>query len=174
MTVSGVRVQQSPADPDGQYFPAKQEVCGPNGGSVPVDIGSATVNLNGDVVAKFDGVEEALGTPADATAIGDSATSGLIGLVKRLLSKLPSSFQQGGGAVTSSTTRVTLATDGPGVAALSSIAGLTIPAHDYIALTYTGTNLTGVQYRTGGASGTIVGTLTLAYSGSNLTSVTKS
>lgn len=82
--------------------------------------------------------------------------------------------QQGSGAVTPTTQRVTLATDGPGVANLASIAGLSIPAHDYIALSYTGTNLTGVQYRTGGASGTIVGTLTLAYSGSNLVSVTKS
>lgn len=57
---------------------------------------------------------------------------------------------------------------------IPTISGLSIPAHDYIALSYTGTNLSGVQYRTGGASGTIVGTLTLAYSGSNLISVTKS
>lgn len=56
---------------------------------LPVDIGSATVNLNGDVVAEFDGVEEALGAPADAAAGSDGATSGLIGLVKRLLGKLP-------------------------------------------------------------------------------------
>jgi hypothetical protein len=83
-------------------------------------------------------------------------------------------IEQGGGATTPTTTRVTLASDGPGVADLASIAGLSIPAHDYIALSYTGTNLTGVQYRTGGASGTIVGTLTLAYSGSNLVSVTRS
>lgn len=34
---------------------------------------------------------------------------------------LAASVQQGGGAVTASTTRVTLATDGPGVAALNSI-----------------------------------------------------
>lgn len=52
--------------------------------------------------------------------------------------------------------------------------GFEIPAYDYIALAYTGANLTGVTYRTGGASGTIVATLTLAYSGSDLTSVTKS
>lgn len=52
--------------------------------------------------------------------------------------------------------------------------GFQIPAYDYIALAYTGANLTGVTYRTGGASGTIVATLTLAYSGSDLTSVTKS
>jgi len=56
----------------------------------------------------------------------------------------------------------------------SEISGLSIPAHDYIALSYTGGNLTGVEYRTGGATGTIVGTLTLAYSGTDLISVTKS
>jgi hypothetical protein len=57
---------------------------------------------------------------------------------------------------------------------LASIAGLTIPAHDYISLSYTGTNLTGVVYKTGGSGGTTVATLTLAYSGSSLISVTKS
>ena len=56
----------------------------------------------------------------------------------------------------------------------SEISGLSIPAHDYIALSYTGGNLTGVEYRTGGSTGTIVGTLTLAYSGTDLISVTKS
>jgi hypothetical protein len=55
------------------------------------------------------------------------------------------------------------------------VTGLEIPEHDYIDLSYTGTNLTGVVYKTGGASGTTVATLTLAYDGSdNLTSVTKS
>jgi hypothetical protein len=59
-------------------------------------------------------------------------------------------------------------------ASASSIAGLAIPANDFIALSYTGANLTGVVYKTGGSSGTTVATLTLAYSGSNLISVTKS
>lgn len=55
------------------------------------------------------------------------------------------------------------------------VTGLEIPEHDYIALTYTGDNLTGVEYKTGGAGGTTVATLTLAYDGNdNLTSVTKS
>jgi hypothetical protein len=55
------------------------------------------------------------------------------------------------------------------------LTGLEIPEHDYIALTYTGSNLTGVEYKDGGASGTTVATLTLAYDGNdNLTSVTKS
>ena len=55
------------------------------------------------------------------------------------------------------------------------VTGLEIPEHDYIALTYTGSNLTGVVYKTGGSGGTTVATLTLAYHGNdNLTSVTKS
>ena len=57
---------------------------------------------------------------------------------------------------------------------LSSVAGMNIPEHDYVGLSYTGDNLTGVVYKTGGVSGTTVATLTLAYSGSDLISVTKS
>ena len=57
---------------------------------------------------------------------------------------------------------------------LAKIPGLSVPIHDYISLTYTGSNLTGVVFKTGGAGGATVGTLTLAYDGSDqLTSVTK-
>jgi len=52
--------------------------------------------------------------------------------------------------------------------------GLDIPIHDYIVLSYTGSNLTSVVYKTGGAGGTTVATLTLTYTGSQLDSVTKS
>lgn len=56
-----------------------------------------------------------------------------------------------------------------------TIQGLEIPAHDYISMTYTGSNLTGVVYKDGGSGGTTVATLTLAYDvNDNLTSVTKS
>lgn len=54
------------------------------------------------------------------------------------------------------------------------ITGLRIPEHDYISLGYTGSDLTSVIYKTGGSGGTTVATLTLAYSGGNLVSVTKS
>jgi hypothetical protein len=54
------------------------------------------------------------------------------------------------------------------------LTGLEIPEHDYIDLGYTGSNLTSVVYKTGGSGGTVVATLTLAYDGSNLISVTKS
>ena len=48
------------------------------------------------------------------------------------------------------------------------------PQYDYVGLDYTGSNLTTVAFKTGGASGTTVSTLTLAYDGSdNLTSVTR-
>lgn len=40
-------------------------------------------------------------------------------------------------------------------------------------MTYSGTDLTGVTYKVGGASGTTVATLTLAYSGGLLSSVSK-
>jgi hypothetical protein len=54
------------------------------------------------------------------------------------------------------------------------VTGLEIPEHDFIDLSYTGDNLTGVVYKTGGSGGTTVATLTLAYTGSRLDSVTKS
>jgi len=45
--------------------------------------------------------------------------------------------------------------------------------YDYISLTYTGSNMTGVVYKTGGAGGATVSTLTLAYTGSRLDTITK-
>jgi hypothetical protein len=45
--------------------------------------------------------------------------------------------------------------------------------YDYIHLAYSGDNLTVVTYKTGGSGGTTVAVLTLGYSGSTLTSVTK-
>jgi hypothetical protein len=54
-------------------------------------------------------------------------------------------------------------------------AGLEIPTHDYIANTYSGTNLTVAVFRRGGASGKIVATLTMTYDGSgNVLTVTRS
>jgi hypothetical protein len=65
--------------------------------------------------------------------------------------------------------------NGDGTYSLASVMfnGLVTKSYDYISLGYTGDNLTSVVYKTGGASGTTVATLTLVYSGSTLTSVTK-
>ena len=45
--------------------------------------------------------------------------------------------------------------------------------HDYIELTYTGSNLTTVDYKSGGSGGSTVASLALAYTGAQLDSVTK-
>lgn len=56
-----------------------------------------------------------------------------------------------------------------------AIPGFAIPEHDYVAMTYSGSNLTTVTYKQGGASGTTVTTLTLTYDGSgNVLTITKS
>jgi hypothetical protein len=44
-TVAGVRVEKPTFDGNAEYFPAAQQVTGPNGGPVPVDIGSATLSV---------------------------------------------------------------------------------------------------------------------------------
>lgn len=61
-------------------------------------------------------------------------------------------------------------------AALSNktAASLVPEAFDYISLSYTGDNLTTAVYKTGGSGGSTVATLTLAYTGAQLDSVTKS
>lgn len=47
-------------------------------------------------------------------------------------------------------------------------------AYDYISLSYTGSNLTGAVFKSGGAGGTMIATLTITYDGSNnITSVTR-
>jgi hypothetical protein len=56
---------------------------------------------------------------------------------------------------------------------VATIGGLSIPAHDYISLGYDGTNVDEIIYKTGGASGDVVATLALAYTGSDLISITK-
>ena len=57
---------------------------------------------------------------------------------------------------------------------VNAVEGLDIPLHDYISCSYTGSNLTQVVYKSGGASGTVVATLNLTYDGaSNLLTVTK-
>lgn len=62
----------------------------------------------------------------------------------------------------------------PLITALQDLQGFDIPEYDRVECSYTGANLTGVVYKIGGAGGSTVATLTLTYSGSDLTSVTLS
>lgn len=59
------------------------------------------------------------------------------------------------------------------IGSVISVNSLVPKVFDYIQLGYTGANITTVLYKTGGSSGTLVATLTLVYSGSTLTSVTR-
>lgn len=53
------------------------------------------------------------------------------------------------------------------------ITGLCLPEHDYVELGYTGSDMTSVIYKQGGAGGTTVATLTLAYSTGILQTITR-
>jgi hypothetical protein len=53
--------------------------------------------------------------------------------------------------------------------------GLEIPTHDFIENTYTGSNLTKVEFKRGGSGGKVVATLDMTYDGSgNLLTVARS
>lgn len=150
-------------DPTGNKVPVAVDAAGKlQIGGVQLD----SLNLNTDQIEGKQDVTNAILT----TQAADTA-----------LIKGYANVTKGSGVVDSNTQRVTLATDGPGVSNLASIAtntarvpGFSLPSYDYISLTYTSGNVTGVVYKSGGASGTTVATLTLAYSGSVLLSVTKS
>lgn len=79
-------------------------------------------------------------------------------------------YTSGGGGTTGGSTE---AKQDDIITELQTLNSLVPAGYDYIDLSYTGDNLTGVVFKTGGAGGTTISTLTLAYSGTNLTSVTK-
>jgi len=111
--------------------------------AVPVSVsGVATAANQATTNTTLGNIDGDIGAPADAAASSDTGTFSVIALVKRglqnwttLQAKIPAlvsgaiptapNVQQGGGVITASTTRVTLATDGPGVTSLSSIDGKT-------------------------------------------------
>jgi len=64
-------------------------------------------------------------------------------------------------------------TDSEGKLIVKALSSLVPSEYDYIGITRTGGNITSVVYKTGGAGGTTISTLTLTYTGSNLDSVTK-
>jgi hypothetical protein len=54
------------------------------------------------------------------------------------------------------------------------VSGLSIPKHDYVSLSYTGSNLTQVVYKSGGILGQVVCTVNLTYDvANNLIAVVK-
>lgn len=61
----------------------------------------------------------------------------------------------------------------PAQAALLSASKLIPYNFDYISVSYTGNNITTVVYKTGGSGGTTVATLTITYSGSKISTITR-
>ena len=51
--------------------------------------------------------------------------------------------------------------------------GMVTEVHDYVNLTYTGTDLTTVEYYLGGAGGAVVATITMTYTANVLQTITK-
>lgn len=141
-------------------------------GKVPVDIGT-----NIDVTIENTSIEVSndAGNPIPVSDAGGSLTVDSPNLTS-IDGKLPALV--GGKIPVDASVSITgVATEAKQdviISDTSSIAGLKVPAHDYISLSYTGTNLTSIVYKTGGSGGTTVATLTLAYSGSQLISVSKS
>lgn len=55
-----------------------------------------------------------------------------------------------------------------------TMADFNTPPHDYVSCSYTGSNLTQLVYKTGGASGDVVSTITVTYNANNqVTAITK-
>jgi hypothetical protein len=80
-----------------------------------------------------------------------------------------------GRTLSSSTDSVTTVQGAAGVAGwpVKELNQLIPEEYDYISLSYTGSDITGVVYKTGGAGGATVATLALAYAGGNLSTVTR-
>ena len=159
-----------------------------NGGSLTVD-GTVTANLdpNSPVIAS----QIETGIAAYAADLANDplpviATQSSASNLKTQAQLIDSSgtvydYVQGGVAGTPSADVITVqgvsgGTQVPvsGTVTVGNVAGFNIPTHDYRSFGYTSGNLTSITYKTGGAGGTTVATLTLAYDGSgNLVSMTK-
>lgn len=163
----------------------------PISGTVTANAGT---NLNTSALA-LEATQSAqstlIGAVTETAPATDTASSGLNGRLQRIAQRItslialfPAALGAGGGLkVDGSGTALpvsgTVTATGPltdtqlRAAAVPVLQNLSLPAHDYVSLTYTGANLTTVVFKTGGSGGATVATLTLAYSGAVLTSVTK-
>lgn len=164
------------------------EIKNDSGNPVPISDSGGSLTID----------SPALGETDSAVATDDTGTFSLISLFKRALQGITSiiGYVDGVegllGTIDTDTGSIDgklpalssgrVPVDGSGVTqpvsvsgVVDTITGLEIPAHDYIDMSYTGDNMTGVVYKTGGSGGTTVATLALTYDGNgNITSLTKS
>lgn len=137
-------------------------------GSVSVTQGTSPWVTSGSVsVVNFPATQ-----PVSGTVTANQGTSPWV------VSGSVASIQSGTWNINNISGTVSLPTGAATESTLSTLnaksAGSLVPtAFDYVNLSYTGSNVTTVVYKTGGSGGTTVKTLTLTYDGSNnLTSVT--
>jgi hypothetical protein len=145
----------------GQFVREIRDLLSGSGDPIPVDIVGADITIDNVSISNEVEIKNDSGNPIPVDDAGGSLT-----------------VDDGGTSLTVDgplTDTELRATAVPVSGTVNVLTGLEIPEHNYIALSYTGSNLTGVVYKTGGSEGTTVATLTLGYDGSdNLISVTKS
>lgn len=56
----------------------------------------------------------------------------------------------------------------------AALGGMITESYDYVGFGYTGSDITTIEFKSGGASGTLEATLTLGYTSGNIVSITKS
>lgn len=154
--------------------------------SLPLPTGAATEStlsaLNAKVTAVNTGAvvvsSSALPSGASTAAKQDTGNTSLSSIDGKITAVNTGAVVVASSALPSGAATAALQTTGNSslstiVTGIATINSLTPAVYDYISLGYTGSNLTTVLFKVGGASGTLISTLTLAYSGSTLTSVTK-
>jgi hypothetical protein len=182
----------------GNNYPATPHVQGfldPSGNATPISAanplpitgggsGGATtvaVNPGGTGVPLQVDAGGLLKVLCDATVDADLSTiEGLLTSMLADLAAISTATPALGSAAMVGSIPVTLATDDPGVANLttiaantSKVAGYAIPTFDYKAFAYSGSNISTIVFKSGGSGGTTLATLTFGYTGANLTSITK-
>jgi hypothetical protein len=161
------------------------EIKNDAGNPIPISDNGASLTVDSTALDSIDTDTAALVTDLAAVEVlltsMDADTSAIAvdaAAIESLLTTIDADTGSIDGKIPASltVTSTRLLVDGSGVTqpvsgTVNTLTGLDIPKHDNIALTYTGDNLTGVAYKVGAST---VATLTLAYTGSRLDSVTKS
>jgi hypothetical protein len=141
----------------------------------PVSVASLPLPDQAATSANQDTGNTRIGDLTETAPASDTGSSGLNGRLQRIAQRLTSLIAQLPATLGIKTAANSLSVAPASDSVFATYGSLTIPPHDYISNTWTDGNLTQVVYKTGGAGGTTVATLTMTYDGSNnLLTVTKS
>lgn len=155
--------------------------------SLPLPSGAATETTASVIASALAGVLSVSGNvgisgalPLPTGAATESSLAAVKAAVEGTLDVSAASLPLPSGAATESTLGGVLTTAAFQARIPSSVSGrlpiigsLGIPAHDYVGISYTGDRVDAYTYKSGGSGGTTVATVTLGYTGDNVTSITK-